>query len=190
MANIVAFAGSLRAKSFNKSILRYAVAAAEKQGITVHLVDLGEANLPLINQDLESQSEAGIVFPAEVEAFRALVRNADGLLISTPEYNFSIPAPLKNAVDWLSRPGSTLANKVVAIIGASAGPSGAVSAQEHLRTVLAINGSFTLPGAVRIPNAYQTINEASGEILVEDYKTRIESLVKTLNDEILLRKRA
>jgi len=190
MSKIVAIAGSLRQKSFNRSLLRHAVAAAERQGLSVTVIDLNSPSLPMMNQDLEGKNEDGsISFPPEVEAIRSLVLQADGILIATPEYNFSIPAPLKNAIDWLSRPSTTLAGKVVALIGASAGPSGTLLAQEHLRTVFAINSAFTLPSAVRVPNAYQNINESTGEFLNDSFLPRIESLIQTLDAEIKLRKR-
>ena len=110
---VVAIAGSLRAKSFNKMILRTVVELLEQQGVEVTTYDLGAPGLPLINEDLEEkQADGTLKFPAEVEEFRRIVAESDGVILATPEYNFSISAPMKNALDWLSRPANALQGKV------------------------------------------------------------------------------
>lgn len=125
---VLGVAGSLRAGSYNKALLR---AAAEllPDGVTLEIFDL--ASIPLYNADLEA---AG--FPAAVRSFRERIAAADALLIATPEYNYSIPGVLKNAIDWASRPPDPpLAGKPVAVMGASDGGFGTVRSQLQLRQV-------------------------------------------------------
>lgn len=88
--------GSLRKGSFNQSILNYVKSVLESKGYSV--VQLNISNLPLMNQDIEFPT------PAPVSAIREEIEKADGLWIATPEYNGSVPAPLKNMLDWISRP--------------------------------------------------------------------------------------
>jgi chromate reductase, NAD(P)H dehydrogenase (quinone) len=127
---IVAFAGSLRQKSYNRALLAAARQLAPAE-LTIETIEIG--NLPFYNADVEAEGD-----PTSVAAFKAAVGGADGLLISTPEYNDGIPGVLGNALDWGSRlPGrSPLAGKPVAIIGASPGQVGTARAQLHLRQIL------------------------------------------------------
>lgn len=129
--NILTMSGSLRRCSLNTSLLR----EAERIGSNLrfdHFDKLGD--LPHFNEDQEHPA------PAAVAALRRRVRDADAVLIATPEYNASVPGTLKNALDWLSRPDGdhapVLALKPVAVIGASPGPFGTVRAQSVLRQVL------------------------------------------------------
>ena len=128
--HILGFAGSLREGSYNRAALR---AAQEllPEGVTLEIFDLSP--IPLFNEDVEKEG-----FPEPVQAFKERIAAADALLIATPEYNYSIPGVLKNALDWASRPPgqSPLNDKPVAIMGASAGYFGTARAQYHLRQVL------------------------------------------------------
>ncbi|HEX5727028.1 MAG TPA: NAD(P)H-dependent oxidoreductase [Longimicrobiaceae bacterium] len=123
----IGIAGSLRADSYNRALLRAAQELAP-EGVTVDTFDLAE--LPLYNEDLELEG-----VPDAVQALRTAIREADALLIATPEYNHGIPGVLKNAVDWASRPvsSSALAGKPAAIMGASPGQTGTARAQAQLR---------------------------------------------------------
>lgn len=123
---ILGFAGSLRTNSYNKALLRAAVQLAPKS-VIVETFDL--EGIPLFNKDLEAQP------PQKVKDFKAKIRAADTILIVTPEYNYSIPGVLKNAIDWASRPYSDNAfdGKPVAVMGASIGMLGTARAQYHLR---------------------------------------------------------
>ena len=124
---LAGIAGSLRRGSFNAALLREAQALAPAD-TRIEIVDL--APLPLYNRDLE---DGGI--PSPVEEFRQALAAADGLVIATPEYNYSIPGVLKNAIDWASRgPDSPLDGKPMAIMGAG-GRFGTVRAQMHLREI-------------------------------------------------------
>jgi len=111
---ILGISGSLRKASWNSAALHEA-AALLPDGHTLEIAEIGD--LPLMNQDLEHDGK----YPAPVERFRAAVLAADALLFATPEYNASIPAPLKNAIDWGSRPANAWAGKPAAIIGVSPG---------------------------------------------------------------------
>ncbi|MFW6110502.1 MAG: NADPH-dependent FMN reductase [Thermoproteota archaeon] len=124
--NILGFAGSLRKESYNRSILRAAVELAP-EGAEIEIFPL--EGIPPFNQDLEDP------MPEKVKKFKSKVEAADAILIATPEYNFSIPGVLKNAIDWASRPygDNSFKDKPVAIMGASTGMIGTARAQYHLR---------------------------------------------------------
>lgn len=123
---ILGFAGSLRRDSFNKGILKAAAEMAPSE-VSFEIFDL--EGIPLFNQDLENNP------PARVTEFKAALRSADALMIATPEYNYSIPGVLKNALDNASRPygDNAMDGKPVAIMGASIGMLGTARAQYHLR---------------------------------------------------------
>ncbi|HKQ25727.1 MAG TPA: NAD(P)H-dependent oxidoreductase [Burkholderiales bacterium] len=125
---ILGIAGSIRKASFNKAALR----AAQKlvpQGASIEIFDID--GLPGFNQDEEKNP------PAKVIELKAKIRAADAILFVTPEYNYSIPGVLKNAIDWASRPygDSAWKGKPVAVMGASVGVIGTARAQYHLRQV-------------------------------------------------------
>jgi chromate reductase len=125
---VLALSGSLRKASFNTALLRAAVELApEGMSITI-----GETrDLPLYDEDLRA---AGL--PAPAARLRAEVERADAILVATPEYNYSLPGGLKNAIDWASRPPhQPFAGKALAMMGASGGTSGTMRAQYHLRQV-------------------------------------------------------
>ena len=123
---ILGFAGSLRKGSYNKSILSAALEMVPGDA-TLEIFDL--EGIPPFNQDLETQP------PEKVKEFKAKIRAADAILIATPEYNYSIPGVLKNAIDWASRPygDNAFEGKPVAVMGASLGMLGTARAQYDLR---------------------------------------------------------
>lgn len=124
---ILAICGSLREKSINHGLLKAAIEVAP-EGMEIEDYYIG--NIPPFNQDFEQDP------PAEVVELKKKIEEADAILFSTPEYNYSIPGVLKNAIDWASRPwGKNSWNeKPAAIMGAS-GPRGTVRAQLHLRQI-------------------------------------------------------
>jgi chromate reductase len=136
---IVAFAGSLRRGSYNRALIHAAVELAP-DGMTIEPIEIGE--LPFFNADLEAEGD-----PPSVVAFQAAVRQADGILIATPEYNDGIPGVLTNTIDWGSRlPGrSPLMGKPVAVMGVSPSQIGTARAQLHLRQLLAHVQARILP---------------------------------------------
>lgn len=133
MIEILGLAGSLRAGSFNKLLLRAAVEEAP-EGMSIDRFDLND--VPVFNQDVEDRGD-----PEPVQELKQAIDDADGLLIATPEYQHGLPGVLKNALDWASRPAgdSVLNRKVVATIGASPGFVGTARAQLQLRQALQYN---------------------------------------------------
>lgn len=132
MKHILGVSGSLRAASYNTALLRAASEIGEPD-LKVEIYD-GLGRLPLFNVELEENG-----FPAPVADLRTAMAGADGLLVATPEYNWSITGVLKNAIDWASRgPDSPLSHKPAAILGAG-GRFGTLRAQLHLREILGHN---------------------------------------------------
>jgi chromate reductase len=126
--NLLGVSGSLRAHSYNSGALR-AVSSVLPEGMTFAIASLGD--LPFYNADVEQRG-----FPAAVERFRSDVAAADALIFAVPEYNFSVPGVLKNALEWLSRPPNPPAfGKPCAMFGASVSPLGSARGQFHLRHV-------------------------------------------------------
>ena len=131
--NIVGFAGSLREDSYNKALLRAAV-ELRPEDARIEIIDI--EGVPLFNQDLEGKMSE------KVKEFKAKIKAADAILIVTPEYNYSIPGVLKNAIDWASRPygDNSFEDKPVAVMSASLGMLGGARAQYHLRqTFVSLN---------------------------------------------------
>lgn len=135
---VVGFAGSLRRASYNAALLR---AAAELAAPTLHVVVHDLSPIPLYNADVES---SGV--PDAVLQLRTAVRQADALLIATPEYNHGVPGVLKNTIDWLSRPPreSALNGKVAGIMGASPGMTGTARSQTQLRQAFVFTNTYAL----------------------------------------------
>ena len=160
---ILAIAGSLRAGSFNKKLAALAAGAARVAGAEVTVVDLRELALPLFDQDLE---DAGGL-PEGAKKFKALLRASDGFLIASPEYNSSITAALKNALDWASRaesddepPLAAYRGKVAALFAASPGALGGLRGLVTLRSILGNIGVLVLPDQVAISTAHEAFDDA------------------------------
>lgn len=136
--NVVGFAGSLRRGSYNRALLR---AATELAPSALHVVIHELDEIPLYNGDVEA-----VGFPPSVVQLRDAIRQADGLLIATPEYNHGVPGVLKNTIDWLSRPprDSALNGKVAAIMGASPGITGTARGQSQLRQAFVFTNTYAL----------------------------------------------
>jgi chromate reductase len=160
---ILAISGSLRTGSLNTALL----AAAQKHapsGVRIELYE-GLGDLPPFNDDLDTPD----CVPSSVIDLRARIGDADGLLIATPEYNYSIPGVLKNALDWASRPnpGAVLDGKNVAITGASPGNFGTSRAQMALRQVfLATRSPVVASPETLVFAAHQRFDE--GGNLIDD----------------------
>jgi chromate reductase len=136
---ILGFAGSLRAASYNRALLREAQGLAPA-GMTIEIFDL--IDVPLYNGDVEALGD-----PPGVAAFKAAIAAADGVLMVTPEYNHGVPGVMKNAVDWASRPprGAPLGGKPVALMGASPGATGSARGQSQLRQAFEFTNSYCMP---------------------------------------------
>jgi chromate reductase, NAD(P)H dehydrogenase (quinone) len=155
----VVMVGSLRRASFNAAIAR-ALPALAPDGVSI--APLGSVgDFPLYNLDVQEKG-----FPPAVTAMAEAIRAADGLIIVTPEYNYSMPGVLKNAIDWLSRlPKQPFAGKPVLIQSASPGLFGGVRAQLHLRHTLVFveARAFTRPEVI-IAQANTKIDAATGQV--------------------------
>lgn len=136
---ILAFAGSLRKGSYNKSVLRAAKELAPKS-LHIRIFDL--EGIPLYNADVEAEGN-----PERVSEFKEAINKADSLLIATPEYNHGVPAVTKNAIDWASRPpkNAPLNEKPVGILGASPGMTGSARGQSQLRQAFEFTNSYCMP---------------------------------------------
>jgi chromate reductase, NAD(P)H dehydrogenase (quinone) len=156
--DIVAIAGSLRATSYNRGLLRAAAEIAPAD-VIVEILDLSA--LPLFNQDLEGTGPP----PAAAE-LRERVGRAHALLLATPEYNHTIPGVMGNAIDWLSRrtPTSPLRGKPIALMGAARG-GGSVRAQAALRVPLTHAKALILDGPVVALYNVDELADDSGDLL-------------------------
>jgi chromate reductase len=161
--NVLGVAGSLRQGSFNRATLRTAQKLAP-EGMTIEIFDI--APIPLYNEDVRQQG-----FPPVVHTFREKIRNADGLLIVTPEYNYSIPGVLKNAIDWASRPpDQPFERKPIGLMGASGGIFGTARSQYHLRQCFVFLDGFVMNRPEVMIPAAQTKFDAEGNLT--DQQTR------------------
>jgi chromate reductase, NAD(P)H dehydrogenase (quinone) len=175
---ILGIAGSLRRGSFNIATLRTAQELAPS-GVTIDIFDI--APIPLYNEDVRQQG-----FPAPVEDLRARIKSADGLLIVTPEYNYSIPGVLKNAIDWASRPpDQPFDGKPIGVMGASVGTHGSSRAQYHLRQCFVfLNGLVMNRPEVMIPTA-QTKFDADGKLADQATRDFITAHLAEFKDWVL-----
>jgi len=170
---ILGIPGSLRQASFN----RFALVAAQAllpAGASLDIFEL--AGIPVYNQDLDKQP------PARVVEMKARVRAADAILFATPEYNYSMPGVLKNAIDWASRPygDSAWQGKPVAVMSASVGVQGGARAQYHLRQSFVFLNMYPVnQPEVLIANAAQRFNER-GELTDETARDLIRKLLAEL----------
>jgi chromate reductase len=170
---ILGIAGSLRQASYNRAALRAALELAP-EGSVIDAFDL--AGIPLYNQDEEMKP------PARVAELKSAVRAADAILLVTPEYNYSIPGVLKNAIDWASRPygDSAWEGKPVAVMGASVGQMGSARAQYHLRQCFVfLNMRAVNRPEVMIANASEKF-DGHGRLTDEKTRQLIRQLLEAL----------
>lgn len=134
--DVLVLVGSLRAASVNRQIAEHA-AANSPDGVSVSIYE-GLADIPFYNEDIDGHDA-----PAAARRLRAAVADADAVLVVTPEYNGGIPAVVKNAIDWLSRPygQNAVAGKPVAVVGAALGRYGGIWAHDETRKSLGIAGA-------------------------------------------------
>ena len=153
MTHVLVLVGSLRAGSTNQQIAEAAVRHAP-DGVTLD-IHAGLDRLPFYNEDVDV---AGSV-PAEAVAFRDAIAAADALLVITPEYNGTMPAVLKNAIDWASRPrgSAAIAGKPVAVVSVSPSPRGAQWAREDAVRILRVAGAEPLEDSVGVATVHAAI---------------------------------
>jgi chromate reductase len=172
---ILGIAGSLRRQSYNRAALR-AAAELVPEGVTLDCFELD--GIPIFNEDAEQTPAAAVV------ELKRRIRAADAILFVTPEYNYSVPAVLKNAIDWASRPygDSAWSGKPAAIMGASIGTMGTVRAQYHLRQICVFLNLFPLnQPEVMIGNAAERF-DAQGCLTDEATKDHVRKLLQSLVD--------
>lgn len=167
MKNFVAISGSLRKNSYNTLLLKEL--ATFDSSINIEILNI--ENIPILNQDINDENAF-----KNIEELKNKIRNSDGVIISTPEYNRSIPGGLKNTLDWLSQPFSenVFIKKPVMIIGASMGPLGTALAQYELRHILAFLGANIMPG----PEFFSTLDNTKVEnnnLVDEEIKSRLKT---------------
>jgi chromate reductase len=170
---IVGIAGSLRRGSYNRLALR-AARELVPEGASLEAIDLPD--LPGFDQDREKEP------PSAVVELKAKVRAADAVLFVTPEYNYSVPGVLKNAIDWLSRPygDSAWSGKPAAVMGASVGLFGTARAQYHLRQTLVFLDMPTVnQPEVMIGSAHKRFDE-SGALTDETSRKLVSQLLAAL----------
>ncbi|AES68927.1 putative oxidoreductase [Medicago truncatula] len=173
---VAALSGSLRKASYNTGLIRSAIELSKNvEGVHIEYVNI--SNLPLLNTDLEKEG----TYPVEVESFRKKILGADSFLFASPENNYSVSAPLKNALDWASRSPNVWAGKPAAIVSAGGGHGGAKS-QYHLRQI----GVFLDLHFINKPefflNAFQPPAKfnSDGDLIDEDAKNRLLAILLSL----------
>jgi chromate reductase len=176
MVALLGISGSLRKSSFNRYLLdavREALPASARMSIFEDL------DFPIFNDDL--------VDPPGVVQLKAAIAQADGVVFATPEYNYSIPGGLKNALDWISRPPdlSPMRGKPVGLVGAASGMSGTIRAQTHMRQMLLYSDSPCLSQPeVLIPRAHERfdaegqLTDASTRVLLERFGSAMVAFVQ------------
>lgn len=173
MTKLVAIVGSLRKDSINRKTLNALLSLASD---TVRLSEAAIGEVPLYNADLEE--------PDSVQHLKKQIEEADGLILITPEYNYGIPGVLKNAIDWVSRPSyqSVLANKPVAILGASPGLIGTARAQGQLKQVLLGMISDVFPYPEICIGSFGAKVNAAGELSDETTRQHLEKFLGAFSE--------
>jgi chromate reductase len=176
MLRILGIAGSLRKDSYNKAALRAAASLAPKN-VWLEIYD-SLAEIPPFNADYESNP------PDSVKKLKKMVKDADAILFVTPEYNYSVPGVLKNAIDWVSRPfgDNSWDGKAVAVMGAANGMIGSARAQYHLRQIFVFLNMFAVNRPeVMIPFAKQKF-DSEGNLTDDETREKIRRLLRALVD--------
>jgi len=179
--SLIALSGSTRSGSHNRMLVSLAAAAAERAGARVALVDLRDLALPLYDADLEA--DQGL--PGALIDFKRACTAADGYLVAGPEYNGGLSAVLKNAIDWLSRPGPTpgetpftlsaFRGKVAGVMSASPGSWGGIRGLMSLREILSGMGVLVTAEQLAVPAAYAAFDE-DGQLKNEVHRAIVESI--------------
>jgi len=179
---ILAFAGSTRTESFNKKLIKIAVAGARNAGADVRLIDLRDPPLPLYDGDLEEREG----LPDNAKKLKGLFLAHDGLLLSCPEYNSGITGVWKNTIDWVSRSESDdeedlacYIGKVAALMSASPGFLGGLRGLVQVRSILGNIKVLVLPDQVTVSKAHEAFN-LDGSLKDAKKQVAVEKLGSTL----------
>lgn len=177
---VLAFTGSIRENSFNKRLINEAACFARQMGANVTVIDLKDYPMPFFNQDLEAKEG----MPLMAKQFRKLMTESDVILIASPEYNASVSAVLKNAIDWASRGENGGASreafkgKKFAIMATSPGSGGGARGLKHLRTILEDIGGTVIPLQVVVSHAYNAFDETGS--LNQKSKMELQKLIQAV----------
>ncbi|XP_075507381.1 NADPH:quinone oxidoreductase-like [Primulina tabacum] len=176
IVKVAALSGSLRKGSCNQGLIRAAVGISKRiNGLEIEHVDI--TPLPFLNTDLEVNG----TYPPAVEAFRQKILDADCYLFASPEYNYSVTAPLKNAIDWASRPPNVWADKAAAIVSGGGGWGGGRS-HYHLRQI----GVFLDIHFINKPEFYVNVFQppakfdSEGNLIDDSTKERLKEVLLSL----------
>ena len=184
-ARILAFAGSTRKASFNRQLVAVAAKSAEAAGAEVTLINLANFPLPIFDQDYEA--EHGI--PENATKLKQLFIDHNGLLIASPEYNSSVSAVLKNAIDWISRRAegepmkAAFLGKTAAIMAASPGGLGGIRGLVHLRAILQNIGILVMPDQITLSEAHTAFGD-DGALTQERKQASIDTLARELVETV------
>jgi chromate reductase len=172
---ILGISGSLRRESYNTGLL-HAAAESPPPGVRVEIADI--SGIPLYKEELNAELQ-----PQAVVAFKEMIRNADALLFAVPEYNYSIPGVLKNAIDWASRPVKTspLSGKPAAMMGVG-GSYGTVRAQMHLRQIAVATNMLLLNKPELMVQMPTGKFAPDGRLVDPQVRERVVALVTALRD--------
>lgn len=174
---ILAFAGSLRKESFNKKLVKIAAAGAKAAGADVTYIDLKDYPLPIFDEDLEAADG----LPPNARKLKDLFLANQGLLIAAPEYNSSITAALKNAIDWVSRPVQgepplgCFDGKIATLMAASPGALGGLRGLVIVRSLLGNIKVTVLPDQIAVGKAHEAFN-ADGSLKDAKQQSSIQKL--------------
>ena len=173
MKKILAFSGSLSSDSINHQLIDYTASQVENH--EVNIIRLSDFPMPLYSSDIER--DEGI--PEQTQRLRQLFDETDAFIISSPEYNSSVPAGLKNALDWISRTGGqTFQDKPVLLMAASPGGRGGASVLEHLAATIPYRGA-DLVGTFSLPKFGENFSE--GKFVNDELKSQLhEELTKLI----------
>ena len=180
---VLAFAGSTRPGSWNKKLLKLAEAELARLGVSVDHFELTQEAVPVFLDDLVT----GGKIPQPVLDLKERVRKADGVLVCTPEYNYGIPGPLKNLIDWLSRPPkeNPFKGKLVAQLGATPGAGGTIQAQNALRHALGVAlFAWVLPGPAFTVSQIAEAMDESGALKDEKQRKQLADYVQRFVDAL------
>lgn len=185
---VLAFAGSSRKESFNKKLVKLAAAGARAAGAEVTVIDLADFPMPIFDEDLEKSQG----MPPNAKKFKELLKSHHGMLISSPEYNSSISALLKNCIDWASRPepGETplaaFAGKVAGLVSASPGALGGLRGLVTVRSILSNISVLVVPEQAAVNTAHEafhadgTLKDAKKQAAVEGVGKKVAALAGLL----------
>jgi NAD(P)H-dependent FMN reductase len=178
---ILAFAGATRTQSWNKKLIRVGAESARAAGAEVTLIDLRDLPMPLYDGDLEAAEG----LPGNARALKQMMIEHDGFLLSCPEYNSSITAVLKNALDWVSRPqpneppAPAFRGKAAGLLAASPGNLGGIRGLFTVRQILSVLGTLVLPTQFGLARAAEAF-DADGRLKDPAHQKSVDAVAREL----------